>query len=875
MNSESARGEDSPEQAESPDNQGIDLAQSDFAAREAVVRSDEVPTARFESLADAWRINMSDSGETRNLSGSEPTSLSNPSAQSRMVRSDEPTVETIGTSDSFGSDPRDPLIGAQIQNYAIDGLLGEGGFGNVYHAVDEKLGRQVALKFLRNPMNEKHRSLFEREAKAIAKLGKHAHIVDIFAWGEFNDMNYFILEYVPTSLASLIKSNPSGIAVPTAVSLIKQCAEALAFAHDENIVHRDIKPANILLETPEGPAKITDFGLTRLMDSNETSLIGGGISGSPPYMSPEQACGEELDNRTDIFSLGVSLYELLTGKRPFEGKTPTEVINKVRGNNSVHITERRKDLPPALVQVVDKALEYNRDQRYQSAHDFARDLGHALEAQESQLEKTIPAPEEMLRELSGSAIKPEHAKKPRSLTYIGVAAFAAAVVLVGWVVLFGGGSQDNGPVAEANSLLNQGQLDAAKAKYESLAAGGNEDALYGLGCAQLLQNNFADAQKTFESITDTAKRTEGLAALAYMQKGASAKAEIVQYASAANTPYLKALEGMIAGNAEETAKALEAIQDQNFNFQWQKEKALQALGQAYVKLDELEKAEQIFASLKELAPANDQKIADAYLEFIQKQKQAQERAETKALVADVLAAMKANPKPEAPKDEWTSDTVRFYFMPVEKATAYAEDNGFTDLMPQVAGDTLASAHGLEMVNRAAINEILTEQTLSQLGVDKSKIGQFMSARFFVKLEFNSVKDKDYLTTRLVDVWTSQDTPVITSMPLQDGGDFTELGKKVAADIATAVKKRYPIQATLTVDANGNGKIDVGSNVGVREGMRFEVGSVVNEAFRPSNANAFAVVTSSIGDRSADVTIQSDVQLPAGKELLVREAVANS
>ena len=249
-----------------------------------------------------------------------------------------PGQETDGSGDeathllSDSADPLDPLIGAQLGNLQVLSILGRGGFGSVYRARDIKLGRTVALKFLTQPLETRHKELFEREARAIAFLSKHAGIVDIYEWGEYEGRCYFALEYVESNAADLLKEHPNGIPAPRALSVARDCADALAYAHGRGILHRDVKPANILIDLPDGEVKIADFGLARFRETGDVT-VSGNVSGSPPYMSPEQVSGERLDERSDIFSMGVTLHEFLCGQRLFGGNTALETMSRIRDDN--------------------------------------------------------------------------------------------------------------------------------------------------------------------------------------------------------------------------------------------------------------------------------------------------------------------------------------------------------------------------------------------------------------------------------------------------------------------------------------------------------------------------------------------------------------
>ena len=348
-------------------------------------------------------------------------------------------AETRLAQNASAPNPGAPLVGRTIGNFHVTAELGHGAFGNVYKATDTALGRDVALKFLRNPLDGSVKMLFEREARAIAALSKHPGIVDIYHWGEFEGQHYFALEYVDSSAERLLEEHPDGLPVPTVLSLFAHCAEALATAHKENILHRDIKPANILVDSATMTAKVADFGLARFRQSTEFTL-NGLISGSPPYMSPEQAKGETLDARSDIFSLGVSFYEMLCGKRPFDGDTIEEVLAKVRGNDRIPFKTRRPDIHAGICHVVEKATAHNPAERYQSAADFARALRIALTA----LERSGAVPDSLFENEDAA----ETGKRVSLPLVLGGAAVAVLLCAAGFMML-GGGDEKAAGVKDA------------------------------------------------------------------------------------------------------------------------------------------------------------------------------------------------------------------------------------------------------------------------------------------------------------------------------------------------------------------------------------------------------------------------------------------
>ena len=276
--------------------------------------------------------------------------------------------------------------GQFISHYRVIDCLGAGGMGEVYLAQDTSLNRRVAIKVLPRPLlSDSSRVLrFEQEARAASTLN-HPNIVTIHEVGEVDGAHFIVAEYIEgqTLGQRLTRSGPLNVGEALDVAL--QVANALDAAHSAGIVHRDIKPDNIMLR-PDGLIKVLDFGLVKLSDpvafgpENEdlTKLDlrtnPGAVMGTARYMSPEQAMGQNVDSRTDIWSLGVVLFEMLAGKPPFDGETPSHVIVDVLDSAAPSLAAYVKDLPPGLEAIVKKSLCKSADERYQTAKQFTDDL---------------------------------------------------------------------------------------------------------------------------------------------------------------------------------------------------------------------------------------------------------------------------------------------------------------------------------------------------------------------------------------------------------------------------------------------------------------------------------------------------------------------
>ena len=271
----------------------------------------------------------------------------------------------------------DTLIGTLFDGrYTVVRKLGAGGMANVYLAEDQELGRRVAIKIL----NERHANddqfveRFRREAKNAAALS-HPNIVSIYDRGEAEGTYYIAMEFIDgRTLKELVVSRgPAPLTV--AVEYARQVLSALRFAHRHGIVHRDIKPHNVMVDA-EGRVKVTDFGIARAGTSQMTEA--GSIVGTAQYLSPEQARGTNVDQRSDVYSLGIVLYELLTGTVPFNGDTPVEIAMKHLSTIAEPPSARRDDIPRDLDLIVMRALAKDPEDRYQSAEEMDADLERFL-----------------------------------------------------------------------------------------------------------------------------------------------------------------------------------------------------------------------------------------------------------------------------------------------------------------------------------------------------------------------------------------------------------------------------------------------------------------------------------------------------------------
>ena len=266
-----------------------------------------------------------------------------------------------------------PMLG----RYEVEKELGKGAMGVVYLGKDPKIGRIVAIKTMALAEEfdadeiEQVKARFFREAETAGRLN-HPNIVTIYDAGEEHDLAFIAMEFLQGhDLARYCKPD-NLMQMRKVISIVERAAEGLDYAHKQNVVHRDIKPANIMYEAESDTVKITDFGIARITDSSKTKT--GTVLGTPSYMSPEQLAGKKVDGRSDLFSLGVMLYQMLSGSLPFNADSMASLMYKITNEEAVDIRTIRATIPEALAAVVNKALIKDVDQRYQTGIEFANAL---------------------------------------------------------------------------------------------------------------------------------------------------------------------------------------------------------------------------------------------------------------------------------------------------------------------------------------------------------------------------------------------------------------------------------------------------------------------------------------------------------------------
>jgi len=361
-----------------------------------------------------------------------------------------------------------------IDKYQIESVLGEGAMGLVYKALDPKIGRIVAIKtihkhLLEDKIGEELRSRFSHEVRAVGKL-THPNIVAIYETDEYYESEnaavsipYFVMEFVAGKELEFYLKENARFPLEKVLDIVRQMLSAFDYTHKLGIVHRDIKPANVFL-TEDGEVKIADFGIARIENSNLTQA--GSVLGTPNYMSPEQCSGQSMDNRSDLFSIGIVFYELLTGEKPFSGNSMHAVMHKIVSTEPEKPSDLNPAVPAALNQVMSRALSKSPALRFQSADEFRKAIDAAMKSSTATMDATVP----LTAAQQPSATATVLLKQPLAST----ASKMIPALVVGAVIAFAGGGywywqqshKDNGNTSGTTSLAVTSATSAATAPQQ-------------------------------------------------------------------------------------------------------------------------------------------------------------------------------------------------------------------------------------------------------------------------------------------------------------------------------------------------------------------------------------------------------------------------
>ncbi len=365
------------------------------------------------------------------------------------------------------------LSGKELGSYRIERALGAGGMGEVFLAYDTKLKRNVALKILPAEFVSDGERIkrFEREARTVSALN-HPNIVTIYDVGQTDGINFLVTEYIEgKTVREIIKEKPS---LRETLLIVSQTCEALAAAHASGIIHRDIKPENIMMR-PDGYVKVLDFGLAKLNPQAESIHVSlanytrkGMIIGTLAYMSPEQISDDAIDQRTDLWSLGVVLYEMLTGVKPFQAESKQAIFNAILSGEPTAATSFETSLPIESNRILEKALEKDKEFRYQTASDFRADL--------KRLQKTIDSSFSLSNSGLESPKKPAKNFAPKAAIVAGILILLGGLSFIGWQFFRKKSDAPNWLQAKNSQLTDASGLEG----FPSLAPDGKSFVYFGM-----------------------------------------------------------------------------------------------------------------------------------------------------------------------------------------------------------------------------------------------------------------------------------------------------------------------------------------------------------------------------------------------------------
>jgi predicted Ser/Thr protein kinase len=360
------------------------------------------------------------------------------------------------------------MVGEVLSDrYEVEELVGTGGMSSVYRAHDRLLDRKVALKVLHQQYSEdgEYVERFRREARAVAALS-HPNIVTVIDRGEHDGRQFIVFEYIDGENLKALVQRRGPAPVVTALELAIQTARGLSFAHQQGLVHRDVKPQNILLNG-DGQAKVTDFGIARSLDVQHGMTQTGTVLGTSDYIAPEQAQGQRVDEHTDVYSLGVVLYEMLTSEVPFPGENFVAVAMRHINEEPPPIRDKRPDVSPRLEAAVQRAMAKRPEDRFPTMADFARELEANLAVA-----------------LGGTAVAPAPPPRPRAPRRPGanpwpiVLALLVLIAIGAAIALLVMRNHDNGPTTSTGGGGGGSGTPALKAigAYDPYGTGGENDA---------------------------------------------------------------------------------------------------------------------------------------------------------------------------------------------------------------------------------------------------------------------------------------------------------------------------------------------------------------------------------------------------------------
>jgi len=746
------------------------------------------------------------------------------------------SVAPLGATQTFDqlAVQHDPLLGQTVGNYHLLALAGEGASGRVYRARDVRLDRIVAVKMLHTTASKDR---FEQEARALARLGIHAGVVDVYTWGEHDGRCYLALEYLPESTATLLARRPEGLDASVVMRVGEQCAVALASAHRAGVIHGDLKPSNILLAADLETAKLCDFGLASL--AANTPLQGG----TPAFLAPECAAGAAATPASDIYALGATLYALLVGTPPVDCDCTTNAIAAAAAGKIRPLAAARPDLPAALVDTITRALATDPARRFAQADEFAE----ALRAAQP---KRVESPR--------SGKRGPYRRLARLLAMFAAVLVAGLAVMLGQSLLPGGGG-GSVVLADARMKLNEGNYSAARVAFEQFlnSQPDSAEARYGLAYSFLLEGDQERAAAEFSQLGEKSMQAEGNAAVAYMASGEAARPALERAAGDVPSGYasvLLAMLDMMAGNFEAAQGRLNGVEEGDLSFDWQRRQYLQALGQIYYKTGNFDQAERVFSRLEQGGGTAAGAVAADYVALSRERAGTTERQEVGNQIARLKTLMQELP-PTPDADAWSSRPLRIWIPPVDAGSGLImQETGLSDVLPWRLARGLSEKTGFPLtpVERGVQGAILAEQEFSAAlgqGDNALRLGRVLGARLMLLTKVTRLFQEELLHVSIVDTETTRPVPVGEYQITRNLDPNTWL-TQLQQDIVAAAENAYPIRGKITLKDDVI-SLNVGSDVGVEPGMHLSIHpAMASQAL----AGVEAVVSDHVLGTSAEVRL---------------------
>jgi len=774
-------------------------------------------------------------------SGAEKDSVSDASVQGFTLVPDAPDAE--------GDEGGGHLSGGR---YRLEEPLGSGGFGQVWKAFDTELSIYVAVKIvsavaLSDPNSV---SALKREAQAASKLS-HPNIVTVRSYEIEKDSCFLVMDYVEgPDLAQILVDRQEGkLAEGEVVDVGLQVCAALEHAHSKGVVHGDIKPANILKD-PDWIYRLGDFGLAHLVRASRSQIAETTTGGTILYSSPETIRGEPIHERSDIYSLGATLYELASGLPPF---TQGDIAYQ-----HVHVPARRPEgVSGELWGILEGCLAKEAEDRPVDAREVGRLL--ASTGRKSG------------EEAGGGSVRAAGpvAQSRRGLR---LRRYAPVLVLLGCLVVASGwlwyqrgrggsrteaGQEEptNGSLARAAEMMDRGDPAAAEEGYKAFLSQDpmNDRALYAMGYALLLQGKSSEAESVFTRVEDASLRNEGLGAARHGRQGQGARLDLETVAQTAGRPYPHVLLASLDVGAEQYETAVERLRGLDsgqLDFGWQWMEYHRVLGQAHFHLEQYAKAQDCFYELSQSSSPTDVWMAGAYAGLVEEE-QLKRSAIGRARLSEIQRPMESEDLEPRDTEGWKSRALRFYMPPPDVGTSrFARALGWSDVLPWAVEKTLAKESRLTPT--LVDWDHLALRTLEDpLGALRDRFTHSLRAKMLVRCKFDYFPPNDVLTIEIL-FPQGKKKAISENFELPRDVEPEALTERVKSIALRAVAEEYPIRGRL-LRVDGKAEIDIGSSVGVRKGMQF---GVCSEADTQSVVNGHCVTVSDVvGGNSAEVSTE--------------------